>query len=190
MIQDQADQVHDDLEDLKDSGEVTTRTRSLSGGWHTFFYITAVAASLFHIGVNTFEFMVMPAIFRNACHLGFILIMAFLLYPWPKEKPDKGLRIDLLFTLLSAIVTIYILLFQQELHLERGSVPIMRDHIFAAIALIVLLIGTGLELQPRAIVSKDSVADCPVFCVTGSFPTPGSFPRTRPRSDSAPPPSP
>ncbi len=142
MVQDQAGQAHDDLEDLKDNGEVTTRTRSLSGGWHTFFYITAVAASLFHIGVNTFEFMVMPAIFRNACHLGFILVMTFLLYPWSKKKPDKGLRIDLLFILLSAIVTIYILLFQQELHLERGSVPIMRDYIFAAIALIVLLIGT------------------------------------------------
>ena len=142
MVQDQAGQAHDDLEDLKDSGEVATRTRSLSGGWHTFFYITAVAASLFHIGVNTFEFMVMPAIFRNACHLGFILVMAFLLYPWSKEKPDKGLRIDLIFILLSAIVTIYILLFQQELHLERGSVPIMRDFIFAAIALVILLIGT------------------------------------------------
>jgi TRAP transporter 4TM/12TM fusion protein len=142
MVQDQADQVHDDLEDLKDGGEVTTRTRSLSGGWHTFFYITAVAASLFHIGVNTFEFMVMPAIFRNACHLGFILVMAFLLYPWSKKKPDKGLRFDLLFILLSAIVTIYILFFQQELHLERGSVPIMRDFIFAAIAIVILLIGT------------------------------------------------
>jgi TRAP transporter 4TM/12TM fusion protein len=142
MVQNQADQVHDDLEDLKDSGEVTTRTRTLSGGWHTFFYITAVAASLFHIGVNTFEFLVMPAIFRNAGHMGFILVMAFLLYPWSKKKPEEGLRIDLLFILLSVIVTIYILLFQQELHLERGSVPIMRDFIFAAIALVVLLIGT------------------------------------------------
>ena len=128
--------------DLEDSGEVTTRTRSLSGVWHTFFYITAVAASLFHIGVNTLGFMVMPAIWRNACHLGFIMVMAFLLYPWSKKKPDKGMRFDLVLIALSILVTAYILLFQQELHLERNSIPIMRDYIFAAIALVVLLIGT------------------------------------------------
>ena len=135
-------QEHDGQGGLKDSGEVKTRTRSLKGGWQTLFYFTAVAASLFHIGVNTLEFMVMPAIFRNACHLGFILVMAYLSYPWSEKKPDKGLWIDLFFVCLSVVVTVYILLFQQELHLERGSIPIMRDHIFAAIALLILLIGT------------------------------------------------
>jgi TRAP transporter 4TM/12TM fusion protein len=84
----------------------------------------------------------MPAIFRNACHLGFIMVMAFLSYPWSHKKPDRGLGIDLIFVFLSITVAVYILLFQQELHLERGSVPIMRDYIFAAIALTILIIGT------------------------------------------------
>jgi len=142
MAPEPTDRQNDTREDLKDSGEVTTRTRSLKGGWQTLFYITAVTASLFHIGVNTFEFMVMPAIFRNACHLGFIMVLAFLSYPWSAKKPEKGLRIDLVFVFLSIIITGYILLFQQELHLERGSVPIMRDYIFAVIALVILLVGT------------------------------------------------
>ena len=117
MARDSNGQSQDDLQDLKDSGEVTTRTRTLEGVWHKLFYITAVAASLFHIGVNTVEFMVMPAIFRNACHLGFIMVMAFLLYPWSKRKVANGLRFDLIFVCLSAAVTVYILLYQQEANL-------------------------------------------------------------------------
>lgn len=128
--------------DDRDSGEVSTRNRQLKGAWQQLFYITAVVASLFHIGVNTVEFLVMPAIFRNAIHLGFVLVMAFLLYPWSKRDPERGMGIDLLLCILAVAVTVYILLFQQELHLERNSVPIMRDYIFAAIALVILLIGT------------------------------------------------
>ena len=142
MAQDLTGREKEVHKDLENGGEVATNTRSLSGGWQSFFYVTAVAASLFHIGVNTLNFMVMPAIFRNACHLGFIMVMAFLLYPWSKKKPDSGMRIDLLLIFLSAVVTVYILLFQQELHLERNSIPIMRDYIFAAIALVILIIGT------------------------------------------------
>jgi len=126
----------------EDSGEVSTHTRQLTGIWFQVFYIIAVSASVFHIGVNTLDFMVMPAIFRNAIHLGFVLTMAFVLYPWSKRHPDRGLGVDLLLCILAVVVTLYILLFQQELHLERNSVPIMRDFIFAAIAMVILLIGT------------------------------------------------
>ena len=41
-------------------------------------------------------------------------------------------------------MAVYILLFEEELHLERGSVPIMRDYIFAAIAIVILLIPSVL----------------------------------------------
>ncbi|GAH13422.1 unnamed protein product, partial [marine sediment metagenome] len=103
-------------------------------------YIIGVAASLFHIWVNTVG--VMPAIYRNAVHLGFIMVLAFFFYPMFKRKPQKGFGIDLFFALLACVVAFYILLFEEELHLDRASVPIMRDYIFAAIAIILLLIGT------------------------------------------------
>ncbi|MBW2334460.1 MAG: TRAP transporter permease [Deltaproteobacteria bacterium] len=96
--------------------------------------------SLFHIWVNTFG--VMPGIYRNAVHLGFVLILIFFLYPISKRYPQKFITLDVILAFLSAIVALYILLFEEELHLERASVPILRDYLFAALALILLLYGT------------------------------------------------
>jgi TRAP transporter 4TM/12TM fusion protein len=106
------------------------------------FYWTAVAASLFHIGVNTLDFMVMPSVYRNACHMGFVLAMCFLIYPWSRKRPGAGRGIDMFLIAGTIAITFYILIFQQELHLERQSIPIMRDYIFAAAALVILIIGT------------------------------------------------
>lgn len=128
------------IKDLEDKGEVTTTTRELPGKWRGVVYGIGVAASLFHIWVNTIG--VMPGIYRNAVHLGFILVLAFLLYPMSKKIPLKGLSLDLIFALLACAAAVYILLFEEELHLERASIPIMRDYIVAAIALVILLIGT------------------------------------------------
>ena len=129
--------------ELEAKDEVLSSVRRLQGPWKSAFSVTyAVAASLFHIGVNTMPFMVMPGIWRNACHLGFILVLAFLLYPWSPKKPGKWLWVDALLALLSVVITLYILFFEEELHLERMSVPIMRDYIFGAIAVALLILGT------------------------------------------------
>lgn len=96
--------------------------------------------SVFHIWVNTFG--VMPGIYRNAVHMGFVLILIFFLYPFPKRRPQRFSTLDIILAVLSAVVALYILLFEEELHLERASVPIMRDYVFAVIALILLLYGT------------------------------------------------
>jgi len=120
--------------------EVKSVVRTLSGRWQTITYAIAVIMSLFHIWVNTFG--VMPGIYRNAVHMGFVLILVFFLYPISKRHPQKYLSLDVIFAFLIAIVALYILLFEEELHLERASVPILRDYIFAALALILLLYGT------------------------------------------------
>ncbi len=125
-----------------EQGEVSTAHRRLEGVWKSMFYWTAVAASLFHVGVNTLDFMVMPSVYRNACHMGFVLVLSFLLYPWSKKRPGAGRGADLFLIAGTIAVTFYILIFQQELHLERGSIPIMRDYIFAAAALAILIVGT------------------------------------------------
>ena len=129
-----------EIEDLEDRGEVTTAFRKLPKKWELVVYVIGIAASAFHIWVNTIG--VMPGIYRNAVHLGFILVLAFFFYPTFKRKPQKGLALDIFLALLACAVAIYILLFEEELHLERSSVPIMRDYIFAAIAIIILLVGT------------------------------------------------
>ena len=120
--------------------EVKSVVRTLPGRWQTITYAIAVIMSLFHIWVNTFG--VMPGIYRNAVHLGFVLILVFFLYPISKRHPQRYITLDVIFAFLSAIVAIYILLFEEELHLERASVPILRDYLFAALALILLLYGT------------------------------------------------
>ena len=120
--------------------EVKSFVRTLPGGWHTTTYAIAVIMSLFHIWVNTFG--VMPGIYRNAVHLGFVLILIFFLYPISKRHPQRFITLDVILAFLSAIVALYILLFEEELHLERASVPILRDYLFAALALILLLYGT------------------------------------------------
>ncbi|MBW2106393.1 MAG: TRAP transporter permease [Deltaproteobacteria bacterium] len=120
--------------------EVRSFVRTIPGGWKTTTYVIAVIMSLFHIWVNTFG--VMPGIYRNAVHLGFVLILVFFLYPMSKRHPQKFITLDVILAFLSAIVALYILLFEEELHLERASVPILRDYLFAALALILLLYGT------------------------------------------------
>jgi TRAP-type uncharacterized transport system fused permease subunit len=130
----------EEIKGLEDRGEVTTAFRELPGKWKLVVYIIGIGASIFHIWVNTIG--VMPGIYRNAVHLGFILVLAFFFYPMFKRKPQKGFGIDILLAFLACVVAVYILLFEEELHLERASVPIMRDYIFAAIAIPILLIGT------------------------------------------------
>ncbi|MBW2332610.1 MAG: TRAP transporter permease [Deltaproteobacteria bacterium] len=120
--------------------EVRSFVRTIPGGWKTTTYVIAVIMSLFHIWVNTFG--VMPGIYRNAVHLGFVLILVFFLYPMSKRHPQKFITLDVILAFLSTIVALYILLFEEELHLERASVPILRDYLFAALALILLLYGT------------------------------------------------
>jgi len=120
--------------------EVRSFVRVLPGAWQTTAYIIAVIMSLFHIWVNTFG--VMPGIYRNAVHLGFVLILVFFLYPMSKKHPQRYLSLDVILSFLAAVVAIYILLFEEELHLERASVPILRDYLFATLALILLIYGT------------------------------------------------
>lgn len=120
--------------------EVKSAVRTIQSGWQRSIYIIAILMSVFHIWVNTFG--VMPGIYRNAVHMGFVLILIFFLYPFPKRRPQRFSTLDIILAVLSAVVALYILLFEEELHLERASVPIMRDYVFAVIALILLLYGT------------------------------------------------
>jgi len=121
--------------------EVSTRARKLSGWRWLTVYIIGISMSVFHIWVNTVG--TMPGIHRNATHLGFVLVLIFLLYPETDKSPrDKFTILDIILAIMGAVAGIYILLFEEELHLERFSIPIMRDYVFAVIALFLLLLAT------------------------------------------------
>jgi TRAP transporter 4TM/12TM fusion protein len=130
--------VDKDIKEEIEKGKSAVRTTSR--GWQGSAYVIAILMSVFHIWVNTFG--VMPGIYRNAVHMGFVLILIFFLYPFSKERPQRFKTFDIILAVLSAVVALYILLFEEELHLERASVPIMRDYVFAVIALVLLLYGT------------------------------------------------
>ncbi|MBW1973329.1 MAG: TRAP transporter permease [Deltaproteobacteria bacterium] len=108
--------------------------------FNTIIYIICILMSLFHLWVNTFG--TMPGIYRNAVHLGFVLVLVFLTIPISKKEPNRLFSLDVVLAILGVVVALYILLFEEQLHLERASVAILRDYIFAAIAIILLLIAT------------------------------------------------
>ena len=113
--------------------------RSIPAGWRGVSYATCILMSLFHIWVNSFG--VMPGIYRNAVHLGFVLMLIFM-SPLSKTHPRRYMPVEAVLVLLSALVALYILLFEEQLHLERASIPIMRDYVFAVLAVALLLYAT------------------------------------------------
>ena len=80
----------------EESGEVKSSFREVPGKWQTASYVIAVMMSLFHIWVNTFG--VMPGIYRNAVHLGFVLILIFFLCPISKKHPKRYLSVDVILS--------------------------------------------------------------------------------------------
>ncbi|MGA1847140.1 TRAP transporter permease [Deferribacter abyssi] len=118
------------------SGEVITVQRELGDKLKKVVYVVGILTSLFHLWVNTIG--IMPEIQRNAVHYSLILFLGYLLYPLSKKNPEKTLSIDIIFAILSFLVGLYLVLFENALH-ARNEVPILPDLIAAAIAIILLL---------------------------------------------------
>ena len=121
--------------------------RKFNGRTALIVSIIAVLFSFFEIWINSIG--VMPGIYRNAVHLSFLLVLGFLLYPATKKSPrDKFATFDIILVILGVAVGIYILLFEEELHLVRGSVAITRDYVFALITVVLLLEATRRAVGP------------------------------------------
>jgi len=121
--------------------------RKFKGRTALIISIIAVLFSFFEIWINSIG--VMPGIYINAVHLSFLLVLGFLLYPAIKKSPrDKFTTFDIILVILGIAVGIYILLFEEELHLVRGSVAITRDYIFALITVLLVLEATRRAVGP------------------------------------------
>jgi TRAP transporter 4TM/12TM fusion protein len=101
----------------------------------------AVVMSLFQIWVNSIG--ILTDIHRNAVHLGFLLILTFLLYPSRKTAPKRRFTgSDVFLAILGGAVCLYILLFERDVHLVQGSVAITRDYVFAVLSVLLVFEAT------------------------------------------------
>jgi TRAP transporter 4TM/12TM fusion protein len=113
-------------------------TRSLTGPHRRAISIIAVGFAVFQIWYNSFG--VMPGIIMNCYHLGFLLVLCFLLYPPTKRSSKERIHpFDYVLALGGVAVGVYLPLAYNDLHLVRGSVANTRDYAFAILALLLVL---------------------------------------------------
>ncbi len=124
----------------RDAGEasIVQRQRILSGNQKKVVGAIAVAFSIFQIYVNSFGLM--PATIRNAYHLAFLLVLVFLMYPaGRKSSAKKFSRGDIALAVLGAVAGLYLAVNFHVIHIERGSIAITRDYVFAIMTIVLLL---------------------------------------------------
>ncbi len=85
------------------------RTREFEGAVKWFVYAVALGMGLFHL--YTAAFGILDTVLQRSLHLGFALVLIFVLYPASKKKPEKYWAVDLILVILSFVVTLYIWVF-------------------------------------------------------------------------------
>ncbi len=118
--------------------EVEKAQRVLEGNQKKIVSYIAIAFSIFQIYVNSFSNM--PSTIRNAYHLAFLLVLAFLLYPASGKSPKgRFTKADVVLAVLGACTGIYLAVNFNIIHIERGSMAVTRDYVFAAVTILLLL---------------------------------------------------
>jgi len=99
----------------------------------TFYF--AVFTSIVHIWMNSFSLIMV--IKKNAIHLGLMLGLTFLMFPFSKNK-EKVSIFDWILSILGLLSGIYIYLVFDRL-VETSLVPIPIDYLFAVMTIILIL---------------------------------------------------
>ncbi|SJZ53569.1 TRAP transporter permease [Selenihalanaerobacter shriftii] len=135
------DNERQDTSDLLNEFDTTSNFRNYTDIMAVIITIIAVGMSLFHL--YTAGFGVLLALKQRAVHLGFILVLIFLLYPAKKKWMDnkKILIMDYILAILGAVVSGYILVNYMEL-VRRAGIYTNLDEIIAGIAIILVLEAT------------------------------------------------
>lgn len=111
--------------------------RQLTGKWKMLVTIICVIWSLGQL--YTAAFGTFPSTLQRAPHLGFALVLIYLLYPakWSKH-PQRIMWYDIVFAVLSAMVTLYHVVFYEDI-ISRAGVYSTVDVTVSIIALVVVL---------------------------------------------------
>ncbi|MDK2836487.1 MAG: hypothetical protein PWP21_1264 [Thermosediminibacterales bacterium] len=122
----------------KKEREVEKSRRILEGNQKKIVSVIAILFAAYQIYVNSFSNI--PSTIRNAYHLGFLLVLAFLLYPARKKSPQNRFTVvDIVLAVLGAAAGVYLAVNFDIIHVQRGSIAITRDYVFAVITILLLL---------------------------------------------------
>lgn len=112
-------------------------TRNVKGFMAKIITAIAICFSLFQI--YTAIFGVLDAALQRAVHLGFGLVLIFLLYPTCRSwRRDKVHPLDLLLSILGGAAPLYIVVFYEEL-VKRAAEPTTLDMVIGVIGILIVL---------------------------------------------------
>ncbi|MFP4015790.1 MAG: TRAP transporter permease [Halanaerobiales bacterium] len=134
--------------------EELEKYRQYTGKWALLISLLAITLSLFHLYTSGFGLLL--ALKQRAFHLLLIIPLAFLLYPFKKDKQSvKPSILDMVFSLAGIIVTTYIIFNLETLALRAGRYTSL-DLVLGAILILLVLEGTrrsiGMALPVVAVI--------------------------------------
>lgn len=130
----------DDPVKQKDDAELEEsagKMRQLRGFWGVAASALAAGTTLFHI-LNLTVFLLDPWLFL-AGSAGLFSILTFLLFPGGKKGRDRVQLIDVVLSVLSVSVLVYLIFNYQEMYYRVGFDPAPLDWVFGMIAIFTIL---------------------------------------------------
>lgn len=106
-----------------------------AGAWGTVLFVVAVVMSLFHVwaaygNINPYQL--------RYAHVGFVLFLAFTLFPWRRAARDRFSWLDLGLALLSVSAMLYALWGGDDF-LDRSTLPNRLDNILGVVVVLLVL---------------------------------------------------
>jgi len=124
----------------KSAEEVVDTQRKLTGWQAKSVGVIAILFTVFQIYANSIG--VIQEIHRNAIHLGFLLVLAFLLFPGGKKSDKSKFGVlDILLAVGGIVVGLYIVVFYKDIFIVRGGQAILQDYIIGGLAIVLTLIA-------------------------------------------------
>ncbi|GBF12340.1 TRAP transporter permease [Tepidibacillus sp. HK-1] len=120
--------------------EVVNPQRQFTGFQGKIVAVFAILFSVFQIYANSIG--IIQEIHRNAIHLGFLLVLSFLLFPGNKKSSTHKFSLwDILLAIGGVIVGLYIVIFYKDIFVARGGQANLLDYIVAGLAIVLTLIA-------------------------------------------------
>ncbi|MFV9511412.1 TRAP transporter permease [Tepidibacillus sp. LV47] len=124
----------------KEKQEALNFQRQLTGFQGKIVAVIAILFSIFQIYANSIG--TIQEIHRNAIHLGFLLVLSFLLYPGNKKSNTHKFSLwDILLAIGGVIVGLYIVIFYKDIFVVRGGQANLLDYVVAGLAIVLTLIA-------------------------------------------------
>lgn len=120
--------------------EVVNPQRQFTGFQGKIVAVFAILFSVFQIYANSIG--IIQEIHRNAIHLGFLLVLSFLLFPGNKKSSTHKFSLwDIFLAIGGVIVGLYIVIFYKDIFVARGGQANLLDYIVAGLAIVLTLIA-------------------------------------------------